>query len=166
MITYSEYATQISRSLHEHIIGQVGYQLIPGRRPASIGWNLGVNPYSAKASMAYQFFDWLCQPATSFHITILDGQSPVIAPYHSLELLKLYPWMSITEKSFSYTQKRQGPYRNHALVVPQNKIDSILCQTLRQIVKNGCSVSESLSANQERLRSLLLSYGYPRAFTR
>ena len=165
LITYSEYAAQISRNIHENIIGQVGYHLIPGRRPASVGWNLGINPYSSRASLAYQFFDWLCQPDTSFHITILDGQSPLMAPYHSLELLKLYPWMSITEKSFAYTQKRKGPYRSRALVVPQNKIEAILCQTLRQIIQEGCSISQSLAENQERLRSLLLSYGYPRAFT-
>ncbi|MCI8418570.1 MAG: extracellular solute-binding protein [Lachnospiraceae bacterium] len=166
LITYTEYATQISRSLHENIIGQVGYKLLPGRRPASIGWNLGVNPYSSKAPLAFQFFRWLCQRDTSFYITILDGQSPVMAPYHSLELLKLYPWMSITEESFSYTQKRKGPYKHNALVVPQNKIEGILCQTLRQVLQEGTPISQALADNQERLRSLLLSYGYPRPFTR
>ncbi len=166
LITYTEYATQISRSLHENIIGQVGYKILPGRRPASIGWNLGVNPYSQRLSLACRFFGWLCQKDTSFYMTILDGQSPVMAPYHSLELLKLYPWMSITEESFSYTQKRKGPYKHKALVVPQNKIEAILCQTLRQILLEGSSVSQALSDNQERLKSLLLSYGYPRPFTR
>ena len=166
LITYSEYATRISRSMHENIIGQVGYAVIPGRRPASVGWNLGLNPYSANADLAFLFFDWLCQPDTNFYITILDGQSPVMAPYHSQELLRLYPWMAITEKSFAYTQKRKGPYRNKTLVVPQNKIESILCQTLRQIVNDGSTVSRALSENQKRLAGLLLSYGYPRPFAR
>lgn len=166
LITYSEYATQISRSIHENIIGQVGYAVIPGRRPASVGWNLGLNPYSPNAGLAFLFFDWLCQPDTNFYITILDGQSPVMAPYHSQELLRLYPWMAITEQSFAYTQKRKGPYRNKALVIPQNKIENILCQTLRQIVNDGSTVSRALSDNQQRLAGLLLSYGYPRPFAR
>lgn len=166
LITYSEYATQISRSMHENIIGRVGYEMIPGRRPASVGWNLGLNPYSANAGLAFLFFDWLCQPDTNFYITILDGQSPVMAPYHSQEILRLYPWMAITEKSFAYTQKRKGPYRNKTLVVPQNKIEAVLCQTLRQIVTGGSAISQALADNQERLAGLLLSYGYPRPFAR
>ncbi|MCI8597589.1 MAG: extracellular solute-binding protein [Lachnospiraceae bacterium] len=166
LITYTEYATRISQSFQENLIGQVGYRVLPGRRPASVGWNLGVNPYSAKLPQIYQFFNWVCQPDTSFYITVLNGQSPVIAPYHSLELLKLYPWMSITQESFAYTQKRQGPHKSNVLVVPQNKIEAILCQVLRQILLEESSISQALAIGQERLRKLLLSYGYPRPFTR
>ena len=89
-----------------------------------------------------------------------------MAPYHSQEILRLYPWMAITEKSFAYTQKRKGPYRNKTLVVPQNKIEAVLCQTLRQIVTGGSAISQALADNQERLAGLLLSYGYPRPFAR
>ena len=66
-------------------------------------------------------------------MTILNGQSPVIAPYHSHELIKLYPWLEYTEESFRYTRKRSMPYRSKSLCIPQNKIERILCSVLKDI---------------------------------
>ena len=68
---------------------------------------------------------------TSYYMTILNGQSPVIAPYHSHESIKLYPWLEYTEESFRYTRKRSMPYRSKSLCIPQNKIERILCSVLK-----------------------------------
>ena len=126
LVTYSEYASQISTSFLGNLIGQVGYEALPGRTPCSVGWNLGLNPYTNQTEAAYAYFKWLCRNDISFYMTIVDGQSPVMAPYHSHELLKLYPWMELTEKSFATCRKRIGPYRPNSLIIPQNKMESIL----------------------------------------
>jgi len=164
LITYTEYAAKISQSIHNNIIGHVGYELIPGKRPASIGWNLGLNPTSPHADLAYRYFNWLCQKDTSFYITILDGQSTAIAPYHSQELLKLYPWLAITEKSFHYTQRRNGPLKKNALIIPQNQIEQILCNVLRNILIDNLSIADALTGNQDEMKRLFAAYGYPRPF--
>ena len=162
LLTYTEYAAQISNSIHENIIGRVGYEPIPGKTPVSIGWNFGLNPFTTKSEEIFQYFNWLCQPDTSSYMTILDGQSPVIAPYHSHELMKLYPWMELTEKSFAYCRKRNGPYRSRSLIIPQNKIESILCGVLRNILEKGYTIEDALIQGQTKLEALFRSYGYPK----
>ena len=162
LITYTEYAAQISQSLHDNLIGRVGYEILPGKRPASIGWNIGLNPFSPNRTLAFEYFNWLCQHDTSFYMTILDGQSPVIDPHHSLELLKLYPWLTITEKSFAYAQKRTGPYKRNTLIIPQNKIEKILCDVLRMIINEKRTIQEALITNQKKMIKLFASYGYPK----
>lgn len=159
LITYSEYAAQISQN---NIAGRVGYELLPGRCPASVGWNVGLNPFSKKSDLVFQYFEWLSMHDTNFYMTILDGQSPVIAPYHSQELLNLYPWLAITERSFSHAHKRTGPYKNNTLIIPQNKIEKILCNVLRQILCEGLDIPEALRLNQEKMKKLFHSYGYPK----
>ena len=162
LITYTEYAAQISHAINSRIIGRVGYESLPGRTPVSIGWNLGMNPFTNKTEAVYQYFNWLCQRDTSFYMTIVDGQSPVIAPYHSHELLKLYPWMELTEKSFEFCRKRNGPRRRQSLIIPQNKIEAILCRVLRDIIKNGLSIQDALEKGQADMEALFKSYGYPK----
>lgn len=162
LITYTEYAAQISKHIHSNNIGRVGYKTLPGRTPASIGWNFGLNPFSSRTEEAYQYFQWLCQKQTSYYMTILDGQSPVIAPYHSHELLKLYPWLEYTEESFNYCRRRNGPCRNKSLVIPQNKIEAILCKALHDILENGLAVEKALAAAHTEMELLFKYYGYPR----
>lgn len=162
LITYSEYASQINQSINHNIIGRAGYEILPGKAPMSIGWNFGLNPYTPKAEYACLYFHWLCRHKTSYYMTILDGQSPVTAPYHSHELLKLYPWMEITEKSFQYSHQRTGPRYPNSLVIPQNKIETILCNVLRMVLSKGLSIQDALSHGQEQMVSLFRSYGYPK----
>ena len=85
-----------------------------------------------------------------------------MAPYHSHELLKLYPWMELTEKSFATCRRRIGPYRPNSLIIPQNKMESILCSVLKNIMQEGMSVQEALDAGQEEMELLFKSYGYPK----
>lgn len=162
LITYTEYANTISKSIHNNTIGSVGYCSIPGRTPASVGWNLGLNPYTQKTAEAYWYFQWLCKKDISIYMTILDGQSPVIAPYHSHELLKLYPWLELTEESFQYCRKRTGPYSKNSLIIPQNKIETILCNVLKRIMRQNIAIQEALDQGQTELEALLKSYGYPK----
>jgi len=162
LITYTEYASQINENIYSNVIGRVGYEAVPGKTPVSVGWNFGLNPFTPKSDLAYRYFNWLCQHDTSYYMTILDGQSPVIAAYHSHELLKLYPWMELTEKSFEYCHKRSGPYRPKSLIVPQNKIESILCDVLGDILKRGLSVQDALELGQTKMELLFRPYGYPK----
>lgn len=162
LVTYTEYANRICSSVHDNIIGRVGYQAIPGKSPASIGWNLGLNPYTAKAEEAFSYFQWLCQKDISIYMTILDGQSPAVAPYHNHELLKLYPWLELTEESFSYCHKRNGPYSSKSLIIPRNRIEEILCLTVKNVLSDGISIAKALENGHDRMTALFKSYGYPK----
>jgi multiple sugar transport system substrate-binding protein len=162
LVTYTEYASEISSYIHKNTIGRVGYRTLPGSSPASIGWNFGLNPFTTRTDAAFRYFQWLCKTKTSYYMTILNGQSPVIAPYHSHELIKLYPWLEYTEESFRYTRKRSMPYRSKSLCIPQNKIERILCSVLKDILQNNRSVEQALASAQTEMELLFKSYGYPR----
>ena len=162
LITYTEYANMISRSIHNNIIGRVGYEPIPGRTPASVGWNLGLNPYTSRSDEAYWYFQWLSRKDISVYMTILDGQSPAVAPYQSHELLKLYPWLELTEKSFKYCRKRNGPYSKNSLIIPQSRIEAVLCDVLKNVLINSLSIQDALAQGQEEMTALFRSYGYPK----
>lgn len=162
LVTYTEYAHTISSCIQNNTIGRVGYESIPGQTPASVGWNLGLNPYTNKAKEAFWYFQWLSNKDTNIYLTILDGQSPVKTPYESHELLKLYPWLKLTEKSFAHSHKRNGPYNSKSLVIPQGKIEAILCNVIKNIVNNGYSIDKALDIGQKKLTDLFKSYGYPK----
>lgn len=162
LITYSEYAASISKSIHQNIIGQIGYELLPGKSPVSIGWNLGLNPDTPKREEAFQYFDWLYQRDTSYYMTIMDGQSPAIAPYHNHELLKLYPWLELTEPSFQYCRKRTSPYSPKSLIMPQARIERILCSAFKDVLTGKYTIQQSLAFWQIELEYLYKSYGYPK----
>lgn len=162
LITYTEYANMISESVHNNIIGRVGYEALPGRTPASVGWNLGLNPYTARTAEAYWYFQWLCRKDISIYMTILDGQSPAVTPYQSHELLKLYPWLELTEESFDYCQKRDGPYSKKSLIIPRSRIEAILCDVAKNVISGALSLPDALKKGQEDMTALFKSYGYPK----
>lgn len=162
LITYTEYANRISKSIHDNIIGRVGYEAIPGRTPASVGWNLGLNPYSSKSTEAYWYFQWLCRKDISIYMTILDGQTPATAPYQSHELLKLYPWLELTEKSFDYCRKRDVPYAKKSLIIPRSRIEAVLCDVAKNVISSSLPLPDALKKGQEEMAALFKSYGYPK----
>ncbi|MCI5698870.1 MAG: extracellular solute-binding protein [Lachnospiraceae bacterium] len=162
LVTYSEYASEVSKGMHQNIIGQVGYELLPGRTSLSIGWNLGISPYARHTDEALRYFSWLCRQDTSYYLTIMDGQSPVIAPYQNHELRKLYPWLELTEPSFSCARKRVGPSRPKALVLPAHRIEKILCSAFKEVLDGTHSMDESLEKWQEEMEYLFKAYGYPK----
>lgn len=161
LITYSEFAEGMIRRLKENTAGRIAAHIIPGMSPASVGWNIGLNPFSAHRESVFQFFSWLSDINTNLYLTIMNGASTITAPYHNSELLKLYPWLSSTEESIAHSVRRNSPYRKNRLVIPPNQIEKILCQTLRHIQKNQISVTQALEEAQVAADHLFKTYGYP-----
>ncbi|MFV0466094.1 MAG: extracellular solute-binding protein [Lachnospiraceae bacterium] len=162
LITYTEYASRIRKSMHNHVIGRIGYERLPGRTPVSIGWNLGLNPYTTKTESVHRYFRWLCNNEISYYLTILDGQSPIKAPYKNHELQKLYPWLNVSQQTFPIAVKRSVPYSEHSLIIPRNKIEAILCNVLRRTLQKGLTLDQALEKGQDELVELFRYYGYPK----
>lgn len=163
LITYSEFAQQISHGLKEHSIGRIGTYTLPGDHPASVGWNIGVNPFSPNREEIFSFLSWLCQWDTSYYLTVLNGASPVMAPYHNYELQRLYPWLSQTEISLSKATRRNTPYQKRRLVIPPKQIEQVLCDALKRVINDGLSIQDALSEGQREADHLFKTYGYPTA---
>ena len=95
-------------------------------------------------------------------MTILDGQSPAVTPYQSHELLKLYPWLELTEESFDYCRKRDCPYSRKSLIIPRSRIEAILCDVAKNVISGTLSLPDALKKGQEDMTALFKSYGYPK----
>lgn len=161
LITYSEFAEGMTRRLKENTTGRLAARIIPGMTPASVGWNIGLNPFSPHRESVFRFFSWLCDINTNLYLTIMNGASTITAPYHNSELLKLYPWLSSTEESLAHSVRRNSPYRKNRLVIPPNQIEKILCQALRRIQNDHLSVTDALEEAQNNADHLFKTYGYP-----
>ena len=161
LITYSEFAYGINRRVKENVSGRVAASMIPGKTPASVGWNLGLNPFSTHRDAVFQFFSWLCSSDTNLYLTILNGASASMEPYHNSELLKLYPWLSSTEESLHHSRRRNSPYRKNRLIIPVEQIERILCQALRSVYQGNTSIEEALREAQKEADHLFRMYGYP-----
>ena len=163
LITYSEFAQEISRYLSGHMPEKVGVQTIPGRHPASVGWNIGLNPFSKNVEAVHKFFSWILQVDTGYYLTILNGATPMKAPYHNYQLHKLYPWLACTEESLRLAVRRNTPYQRRSLILPPNEVEHILCQAFRRVVRENMSVESALEEAQQEANHLFRMYGYPTA---
>lgn len=161
LITYSEYAGSIDRQFAMRHGKRSGFALIPGKSPASVGWNLGLHPYSDHVQECFTFLNWICQKKISYYLTILSGQSPVSAPYRNQELQRLYPWLSLTRDSVPFSHERTGPYKKNRLIIPQNKIERILCTAFKKVTDGTVSLEAALEEAQKKGNQLFRSYGYP-----
>jgi multiple sugar transport system substrate-binding protein len=158
LITYTEYASIIMDAINRNIFGKLDFTFIPGRAPVSVGWNLGINIFSKKTEIAYQFFKWLYRKDVNYYLTILDGQSTSIYPFQNNELLKLYPWMQITIDNLKYARKR-NPHTKNSIVIPWNKIEDIVYLNTRRMFE-GQPAGACLKAMDEAITGLMDVYGH------
>lgn len=108
MLSFTEYASELKTylDLDSDSDLKIGYSIMPGKTPANVGWHLGVSPTTEKLGLFSEFFRWIYFKHISYYMTILDGQSVMRYPYHNHELLKLYPWLEITEEGISLSRSR------------------------------------------------------------
>ncbi|MBU9728333.1 extracellular solute-binding protein [Diplocloster modestus] len=162
LVTCTEYAGEIRSSIDTNVIGKVGYTMLPGKAPMTVGWNMGLSRYSRNKELAHEYFRWLCQKDTSYYMTILGGQSTLVYPYHSNEILELYPWMRVVQDSFRYSHSRSGPVKTvTSRVMCSSSPERILCNVMRNILNQGMSVKEALRVGQIEMEELFREYGYP-----
>ncbi|MEE0201506.1 MAG: extracellular solute-binding protein [Muricomes sp.] len=160
LITYIERATEITNALTHNMIGSVDYTTVPGYVPVSIGWNFGISPYTENLDVIYHYLNWLGDRDVNNYLTILDGQTAHMEPYHNPEFIRLYPWMKYTENSFKYCRNRIQVYKKNAMIIPQNEIDNLLYLILMDIEMNDYTVEDALYKAQTEGKELLKKYGY------
>ena len=156
LISYSEYATQIRDEIHGDIVSRIGYSQLPGKSAANVGWHLGVNKNTDKLPIIEKYFEWIGQKQTSYYMTILSGQSTVIEPYKNHELLKLYPWMELTEEGQSRAKSRIYPYRGNKELVPPYQMEEIFCQMFTEMKENPNSIEDILAMGERKIKRLFL----------
>ena len=159
LVTYTEYAAKIMDAINRSVFGKLGFTFVPQRTPISVGWNLGLNPFSPKKEAAYTFFKWLYRKDVNYYLTILDGQSTSVHPYANNELLKLYPWMQITMDNFKFARRRLSSDKKNSIVIPWSRIEDIIYSSAKRMFANN-GVSQCLSEANSQIRRILSMYGH------
>ncbi|HHV99877.1 MAG TPA: extracellular solute-binding protein [Clostridiaceae bacterium] len=160
LISYASYISEINNRFKSKIVGKIGYETIPGKSPVLGGWSLGVSPHSKKREEALTFINWACGKDICVYCTILEGQSPIVDLYKNDDLQKLYPWLTLLLDIYDSCNVRLGPYKQGGKVIPQDRIEYLMCKPIYSAIEKKHSLEEALEIAQKDLKELFESYGY------
>ncbi len=150
-ISFTEYASRIQNSLHPEFLSKIGYHMLPGGIPVNVGWHLCIPRRAQALDSIRQLFRWLCQRQNSYYQTILCGQSTLLYPHASHELLRLYPWLNLTAQGLSYCRSRTYPVKGkHQLIVPAD-FESAIHMAFQKMKSGELSVEKALEACQANI---------------
>lgn len=158
LANFSEYVSFMDSSAN--FAGKVGYTFLPGKHSVLPGWNFGVSKYTEKMESILEFFNWIQSPGVSYHLTILDGQTPMKEAYENDELKRLYPWLSTTRECLKYCHKRETVPRAGGRVIPQSKVEAIIVRIIYDVHCLGLSTEQAAKKAQREMLELFHSYGY------
>ena len=151
LISFTEYASNISNFVQSDIVSKVDYAMIPGGIPVNVGWNLGLNKNTDKKELIFEFYKWLSRKSTSYYMTTLNGQSVITYPYDNYEIMKLYPWMPITEKGQKASRDRIYPSGKDGRLIPPYAVENIIYDTFKKMFNKELSIEEALCFGQREL---------------
>ena len=154
MILFNSQATDIIDPSKSKIIGKIGYEYVPGRKPLIGGWSLGINKKSRNKQDAFRFIAWASDPELAIPNTILGGTTPCVNLYKSIELSRLYPWLSKALKSFDKSKKRVMPKAKSGKVISERRYEEILGEAIYNAITRKAEPEEALSAAQNKLQML------------
>ncbi len=154
LVSFTEYAGAIKNYIPSDLMPNVGYCMMPGGTPANVGWQLGVSRSTKKFDLIRHLFDWVCQKNTSYYLTILDGQAVMKYPYENHELLKLYPWLDLTEESIRISRSRIYPSKGRKTTVPPWQVETVLCNIFQKIWEQGLSIPQALREGDREMKRL------------
>ncbi len=161
LIGFPSYISVINNRFKSKIVGKIGYEQIPGRSPVLGGWSLGISPHSKKKEEALKFINWACGKEIGLYCTILEGQSPIVDLYKNDDLQKLYPWLTLLLDIYDSCNVRVGPYKPGGKIIPQDRIEYLMCKPLYSVIEKKQPLEEALETAQKELEELFESYGYP-----
>jgi len=154
LISFTEYASAINDRIHSDIISKVDYAMMPGKTPANVGWNLGMNKATCHSRLIADYFEWLCQKQISYYMTTLNGQSVMTYPYQNHELLKLYPWMSLVAEGQRFAHDRVYPLRGRDRLVPPYEVENTLYRLFKKMYYREMTVTDALREGQRVLAGM------------
>lgn len=155
LITFTEYASQLQSGSHSEYLYRNGYGMIPGRTPTNVGWHFGVPNNCPRLKHTLEFFHWLQQRHTSYYTSILGGSSALEFPYKNHELVKMYPWIKITQDSIDTCRSRNYPLKKSNGLLEPNEFESIICNCLLDFPQSQQEIFNCLDKMQAKIIQVL-----------
>lgn len=157
-INFTEFVSSFNND--PAFINKLGYSIVPGRRPIVSGWNIGVSKYCENIADIYKYLNWMISVDVNYYKTILAGQSPLVEPTENTDLQRLYPWLTIVQKSNSFARKRRPPMAANGKIIPQYKLELIAWDIVENILNNNISIDDATAKGQFEMEKLFSEYGY------
>ncbi len=156
LLSFTEYASMISDRIHGDIISRVDYAMMPGKTPANVGWNMGMDKATKHSKLITDYFEWMCEKRISYYMATLNGQSVISYPYQNHELLKLYPWMSLVAEGQRCARDRAYPAEGKRGLVPPYEVENVLYRVFKKLYHGESTVQEGLREGQRIFSEMFL----------
>lgn len=155
MILFVAHATDITNREKSKIVGKIGYAPIPGNNPILGGWSLGINQYSKKQDLAFDFLSWVSGRELAIPHTILGGATPSMSLYKSSELVDLYPWLPMVLEEFSSSRKRAVSKTTTSGKMSDWQFEHILGKVVNQAVKGILSPEKAIQNAHKEMAEII-----------
>lgn len=146
-VLYSNFASDLLAQ-NSHVVGNIGYTMMPGANPIIGGGSLGVSRYSRHPKEALSFIKWMCSEPISSAAALLGSTSPCKKTYENYEVVNNFPWINLTERCFPLARGRRVPERE-LTPFDERKYLNILGMAVKNAYSNICSPEEALKNAQE-----------------
>jgi len=145
MIMYVNHTGNIVDRGYSEIVGKFSVAQIPGKIPALDGWSLGINKASQKYEESYRFIRWASCSQIAVPFTVLGGCTPRSMVNRAEELLDLYPYLSLAEKSFHKSRKRTFALDNlSGYGIDEKGFDKVLSMYIEKAVKGQLTCERAI----------------------
>jgi len=156
MIMYVNHTGNLVDREYSEVVGKFSVAEIPGKIPALGGWSLGINKLSPKREESYRFIRWASSSRIAVPFTVLGGCTPRSMINRAEELLDLYPYLVLAEKSFHKSRKRTYALDNLSEYnLNERHYDTIVSNYLSMAVKKLISPEEALKSIQRDLKNVV-----------
>jgi DNA-binding LacI/PurR family transcriptional regulator/ABC-type glycerol-3-phosphate transport system substrate-binding protein len=156
MILFVAHASDISDRGKSKIVGNVGYDIVPGRKPVLGGWSLGINNRSNKKEEAFRFINWITSKEMAIPFTILGGFTPRVTLFKSSELLNLYPWLPKAYESFSISKRRMVSKVSTKGVITERDYERIYGDAIIKAIRKESSSAEAIKDANQKIKNILM----------
>jgi DNA-binding LacI/PurR family transcriptional regulator/ABC-type glycerol-3-phosphate transport system substrate-binding protein len=156
MVLFSSHAAGITDRNKSRIVGNIGYDVIPGNKPLLGGYSLGIYANSAHEKEAFAFIKWACTKLTPVS-TILGASIPTREMRNNTEVLSIFPWYLKAFDVFENTVPRWMPVPRPGsnAVVSEHRFEQILGGAVHDAVTHTATPEAAISKAVAQLDELM-----------
>jgi DNA-binding LacI/PurR family transcriptional regulator/ABC-type glycerol-3-phosphate transport system substrate-binding protein len=154
MVLFSAHAAGIADRNKSRIVGNIGYDVIPGNQPLLGGYSLAIAEGSKRKEEAFAFIRWACTELTAA-ATVLGASVPTRDMSKNTEVLSIFPWYRKAFDAFEEALVRKMPRTRKSTVASERRFEEILGGAVYDAVKGTLSPEVAIERAAAELRELL-----------
>jgi len=155
MILFVAHVTEITDRSKSDVVGQIGYEIIPGGIPVLGGWSLGINKNSNNKEISFDFIKWITSKELAIPHTILGGFTPRLDLFKSSDLLTIYPWLPKALESFTLSRERLVSKVTTGGKISERDFENIYGEAIIKAIRKEFSPEKAIKEAQSKIIKLM-----------